>query len=670
MGRPAWRLTTAPHPVTIHAPPSPERACASSPPALALLVPALGFGLGLSACSDYSFKPAGKPNPGADSGLSGDGGADSGDPNSCSDRTIPGESVALNDACYVEYTVGSFTPVVEWRKSTWSVDPSSSSVMMMPAVASLTDDNGDGLINQDDVPDIIVVTYGGVGTLRAVSGDGSREIFNVTGQNLQMTGAVAVGDIDGDGIVEIAACTATQVKVFENDGTLKWTSSSLAGHMNGTSDAPSIADMDGDGHPEVIVGNAILNADGSVKGLGSFGQGGVTGNVGTASVAVDLDGDGIQELVTGNAVYRADGSVVWHNSEADGYVAVADFDGDGQGEIVSMNSGTVRLTDTDGTVLWRATIAGASSGFGGPPTVADFDGDGEPEIGVAGRSNYTVFDTDGTKLWERTTQDGSSGNTGSAVFDFEGDGVAEAVYADETRLWVFNGPDGAVKLESADHSNATWTEYSVIADVDGDGHAEIVVPNTPYTASFTGITVIGDADNSWKEGRRIWNQHAYSITNINDDGTIPAHPAQNWLTYNNFRSGDLSAGQNGEYPDLVVRIADVCLKDCDHEQLKVWLRVGNQGYLAAEDGVEMALWAVTDSERIELYRETLASIIDSGQMLDSIQVDVDLSILHDYNIIDLEAAIDGADEGTGTGRYPECDETNNVAFWGENLCKG
>ncbi len=42
--------------------------------------------------------------------------------------------------------------------------------------------------------------------------------------------------------------------------------------------------------------------------------------------------------------------------------------------------------------------------------------------------------------WQATTNDASSGNTGSAVFDFEGDGIAEAVYADETRLWSFAGP--------------------------------------------------------------------------------------------------------------------------------------------------------------------------------------------------------------------------------------
>ena len=146
-------------------------------------------------------------------------------------------------------------------------------------------------------------------------------------------------------------------------------------------------------------------------------------------------------------------------------------------------------------------------------------------------SSYTVFDTDGIVLWQQTTQDYSSGNTGSAVFDFEGDGIAEAIYPDELHLWAFNGPDGAVKLNSPEHSSNTWTEYAVIADLDNDNHAEIIVPNNDTVSGgfYTGITVLTDADNSWQAGTRIWNQHAYSITNVNEDGTIPAMPDPNWL---------------------------------------------------------------------------------------------------------------------------------------------
>lgn len=633
--------------------------------------------LALAACSDYSFKGAGDPNTGdTGSHTTGDGGGDAGTDggtpsDECRERSHEEQALSLNEACYIESSVGTFNPVIKWRKSTWTVDSTSSNVMMAPIVVSLTDDNGDGAINQDDTPDVVVITYGSssYGVLRAVSGADGSELWSVRNQSFQLTGAVAAGDIDGDGMVEIIAPTANQLLAFEHDGTLKWTSPSLSGHMYGTSDAPAIADLDGDGSPEVLVGKAILRANGTLRAYGSYGMAAVSGNVGTTVAAADLDGDGTQEVVVGNAAYRPDGTAVFNNSSGDGYVAIADFDLDGQAEIVVMNSGTVRLQTNTGRVLWTATISGASSGYGGPPTVADFDGDGLPEVGVAGRSNYTVFDTDGRKLWERTTQDASSGNTGSSVFDFEGDGVAEAVYADEVRLWVFNGPDGAVKLESTEHSNATWTEYPTIADIDADGSADIVVPNTNYVSGHTGIYLFSDRDNSWRPGRRIWNQHAYSITNVEDDGSIPARPEQNWLRYNNFRSGDMSAGQGGEYADLVVQITDVCTLECEEGRLVVYVQVGNQGYLDVDREVELVLVARSRDGSWQAIHSETVSRLPSGVLGRSRVIEIDLSAWPDEEFVELRARIDGGNNGR-TGVIDECDETNNEDDWGENLCAG
>ena len=76
-------------------------------------------------------------------------------------------------------------------------------------------------------------------------------------------------------------------------------------------------------------------------------------------------------------------------------------------------------------------------------------------------------------LWQSATEDESSGSTGSSVFDFNGDGVAEVVYRDECWLRVYSGPDGSKRF-AAPVTSGTVQEEPVIADVDGDGHAEIV----------------------------------------------------------------------------------------------------------------------------------------------------------------------------------------------------
>ena len=310
----------------------------------------------LPACTDYNLNTKEDPLPGADTGpLTGEDPPDPDDPDKCGDQVFPGYGLEQNGECVNTPATGTFTPVIEYKKDSWSVDPYSTNIMMTPIVAPLNDDNGDGKIDQDDIPDILVVTYGSYGTLRAVSGDGAFEIFNVPDQLLQGQCAIAAGDIDNDGKVEIIACTSNTVKAFENDGTLKWTSPSIAGHLYGISDAPAIADMNGDGSPEIIVGSAILSSSGAIMGLGSYGAG-LSDNVGATSFAADIDGDGVQEVVTGNALYRPNGTAIWYNGEEDGYVAVANFDADDKGEIVVMRSGRVRLQDDDGTVLWPLEI--------------------------------------------------------------------------------------------------------------------------------------------------------------------------------------------------------------------------------------------------------------------------------------------------------------------------
>lgn len=574
-----------------------------------------------SACPDYGFTPR-------DVIVDPDGDTDPWvDPNDtgldeffCRDQFFEGFDSAIDEACAGGVDTGMFNPVVEWTKRSWDIAPTSHWIMSHPVIVQLTDDDFNGDIDEDDTPDIVVVTFMGEGTyIRALSGDGGDELWS-TVTNLQITTGPAAADIDGDGLVEIVALTPDGINCYEHDGQLKWSTNGLSGAISGTSDVASITDMDGDGEIEIIAGRAIMNARGEVIGMGSEGRGGVVefGNVGTASFAVDVDADGVQEVVVGNALYRKDGSTIWANGQPDGYPAVADFDGDGQAEIAVSGGGRLRLQDTDGTVLWDSPVPGASQPYyGGPPTVADFDGDTEPEIGVAAGSRYSVFEKDGTLLWQQVTNDSSSGNTGSTVFDFEGDGVAEVVYADQTALWVFNGADGSVKLQFEEHSNGTWLEYPVVADLDGDDHAEIVVVHTPQNGSFTGLTVIGDRDETWRKGSTIWNQHAFHITNVDEDGTIPTIPELNWADYNNFRSSDVSSNEGLQLPDLTVIKRGLCEDNCDEGELWVWVQVGNQGMADVNMGALAAIVTLDGGE--QQLAEVRVDNLDSGIFHDGVR---------------------------------------------------
>jgi len=603
----------------------------------------------LLACSEYDLSTEGAPL----NGVSTPSQTDATVPRACPTDAPAGFDANVNESCTNEVETGTFDPVVKWSTPTFA-DGGANNVMMTPIVTTLNDDNGDGLVNEDDVPDIVFIAYGGfASTVRALSGANGAELWAYPDADLQMTGGVAAGDLDNNGRVEIVAMANTGIILIDANGQRLGKQLGLAGHISGTSDVPAISDMDHDGKPEIIAGNAVLSNTGTVVGLGTRGIGGVGGfNVGSCSFADDVDGDGQEEVVTGNALYRRDGSTIWSNGLADGYPAVADFDGDGQAEIVAAGQGEVRLIDTDGTLLWSRSIPGADATYyAGPPTVADFDGDGAPEIGVAAGSRYSVFEADGTLRWQSTTDDSSSGNTGSAVFDFEGDGAAEVVYADQTKLWVFSGVDGSVKLASSEHSNGTWLEYPVIADVDADGHAEIVVPQEYQYGGYTGITVFEDRLDSWQPGRRTWNQHAYSITHVNDDGTIPVTAAQNWRTYNSFRSGDLTSGDGTDAPDLAVSPAGICEALCP-TSLTVWAHPGNEGLADVAPGAEptLSLWAETTTGDLLLETVALTSTLTAGRYQDALPFEV--SGLDWSGLIRLRFEI-GSQE-------LDCDPSNNV----------
>jgi uncharacterized protein GlcG (DUF336 family) len=571
----------------------------------------------------------------------------------CDEEPPPGFMVAPDDACAVDPAVGMFNPVVEWHKDAWSAGANSRSSVSAPVVAQLTDDNGDGKIDASDLPEVLLITYNSPDAqtscwLRAVSGDGATEVLNIQNAQFSRNQNLTAADIDNDGVVEILTKAKDQkIYTYEHDGTLKWTSAALGTHTAGFDSTVSVSDMNGDGVPEVITGRAILDAQGVLIGAGTHGVGGVGASM---SFAVDVDADGEQEVVVGDALYNMAGADKWFNNLGDGYPAALDLDLDGLAEIAVVNNGKVRVQKgSDGSVIWDVAIPG---GAGGPPTVADFDGDGLPEIGVAGKSRYTVFDTDGAALWTAITQDASSGITGSSVYDFEGDGVADVVYADEINLYVYSGVDGAVKLKFAEHNSGTRLEMPVVADVDGDGEVEIAFVSESYGGQFgpvNGVTVLGDADHSWRPGRKLWNQHAYHITNVNDDGTIPANAALNWLTYNNFRSGDLSPPDGLSAPDLQLKSPETCVNTCKGEdQLEVWVQIGNAGAAPLTAGAKIEVYGTAMGSESLLTTVDFLDVLQPGQFADAVVIPVMTTDLDSLRLVavpnEAECNVDGDNE--------------------------
>jgi hypothetical protein len=516
------------------------------------------------------------------------------------------------------------------------VDPSRPDVVATPIVLNLSDDNGDGATDDLDTPDIAFMTYNlngnGCcnvdGTLRIVSGQCNDDNTMTTLASINMPVltndvGVAGGDLDLDGVPELVAVTKVngqpqgtaafrRVSADATQWELMWHNTMYPTWNVHTRGGPtiSLADLEGDGAPEVIIGNVALDGldgallwDGVVTGMGAGGIGN-NGFLGPASTVADIDLDGTQEVLAGNTAYRADGSVMWtyayvgDNSPCgggvpcDGFNAVADFDDDPQAEVVIIRRGEVFVLDTDGSELHRIKLPkiDCPNNESGPPTVADFDGDGRPEIGTASADYYVVADldcnidplpmgcSDKGILWKTTNEDCSSRVTASSVFDFEGDEKAEVIYADETRFRIFDGTTGAVLFSDNTYRSHTRIEMPVIADVNRDGHADIVIGENSYNGGMPGLEVWSGAENDWVRTRRVWNEHAYHITNIGKDGDISSPEAPNWQNarFNNFRQ-NVQPGGLFNAPDATV-VGLLCDPGgFDMQQLDVSIVVKNNG---------------------------------------------------------------------------------------------
>ncbi len=128
-------------------------------------------------------------------------------------------------------------------------------------------------------------------------------------------------------------------------------------------------------HVEIVAGNQLFDHLGNL--LWTAPQ---IAGPNSATTVADLDGDGALEMVLGHAAVYNDGSLMWNSGLPPGYPQVADMDADGLPEVVLTNTGALALIEHDGTVTdqgLRPTGAPAAGlTWTRPATIHDFDGDG------------------------------------------------------------------------------------------------------------------------------------------------------------------------------------------------------------------------------------------------------------------------------------------------------
>ncbi len=366
-------------------------------------------------------------------------------------------------------TSGSFTGKVDFATGT------------SPYGVAIGDLDGDGK------PDLLVINYGSnaVSVFRNTSTSGSitsgsfaTKVDFTTGTN---PFAVATGDVDGDGKLDVVVANSNSntISVFRN--TSSPGSVSFAAKVDFTTgNSPAsvaIGDVDADGKPDIIVANYGSSTVSVLKNTSS------PGSITTSSLAAKVD------FPTGTLPYG---------------VAFGDIDGDGKPDLVIANftntssNGTVsvlRNTSASGSITSGSFITKVDYAVGVSPecvAIGDVDGDGKPDLVVANYHSSSI------SVLRNTSSPGSigsssfaanvdfttgSGTVGVAISDIDGDGKQDLVVATGSSVSVLKNTSSSGSIGTGSFASrvdflaGNTPQCIAVGDLDGDGKMDVVVAN-------------------------------------------------------------------------------------------------------------------------------------------------------------------------------------------------
>jgi len=368
-------------------------------------------------------------------------------------------------------------------------------------------------LNNDGMPDVIGYEQGNV---RAYLGRGPNGLLHrqVTPLTL-VPKAVAAGDFNGDGKLDIAMATASNVTIFIGDGTGNFSQGVSFGNFLDKIWGIAAANFAGDSTPYIAVGAdnlVIYQGDGRGNFTKFFtvpqvapGYSGAVGKI----VVKDINGDGKLDLVLAGA----GGNVVVLLGDGAGHFAIAsqielpvtsatvgDFNEDGKPDLALS-----QLTPTAG-LIWPYLgdgagnfVPGTSVSGGSSPLyldTADFDHDGHLDVVVADflygglftmPTQSLVLFGDGHGNFPRNLVLNAGNQTNQAAgVDVNTDGWADIVLmndgSDDFDVFL-NDQTGGFQVPYSFGVGVTPMSF-LIADVDGDGRPDLI------TVTFNGVEVV------------------------------------------------------------------------------------------------------------------------------------------------------------------------------------
>ncbi len=366
-----------------------------------------------------------------------------------------------------------------------------------------------------------------------VDNDGKKEIFALTSQSQNGPGALYAWKADGSQLINFGNPNFAEFASLDGGGV----------------GVPAFADIDGDQKIDIVVNGRYkiyafhaggLSVAGWENGVGipPISCGGVPTVGYTSPVIADLNGDGHKEIITtaidggeycdgGNAhlyVFNGSGALLkrYDFPKANysfGTPAVADLNGDGKQEVIFANSRDLGGNDHEGDIfilngsvpsgsVLTPIVAVPHAVFSNEVSLGDLDGDGNLDLVVASSSDQRVYAFHAVKTQVQeagTPVNGWQGgvpldagdkmvnnfslSTSIALGDLDCDDKVEVVAVSESKVYIFdnNGTrkPGWPVVRDGRPGPSTSQASPLIASVDPNGHLDIVVASANTSGEGT-----------------------------------------------------------------------------------------------------------------------------------------------------------------------------------------